>query len=106
MTSRAISARRKGQGKEKAVPRTQKGQTFGKRCRPKPEGINGIRDRDLKKELRLRKEGTSGRVFGKTIGLEIAKRIAASSVKIRKMNLRTLWRGRSHPKRKKRLHTE
>jgi hypothetical protein len=30
------------------VPRTQKGRTFGKRRRTKPEGISRIRDRDLK----------------------------------------------------------
>jgi hypothetical protein len=49
MTHQAISAWHKehccqGQGKDKAVPRTQKGQTFRKRRRAKPEGINGIRD--------------------------------------------------------------
>jgi hypothetical protein len=36
---------------------------FGKRRRSKPEGINGIRNQDLKDQLRLRKERTSGRIF-------------------------------------------
>jgi hypothetical protein len=35
---------RQGQGKGKAVRRTQKGRTFGKRRRAKPEGITGIRN--------------------------------------------------------------
>jgi hypothetical protein len=33
-----------GQGKDKAVPRTQKGQTFRKRHHAKPDGINGKRN--------------------------------------------------------------
>jgi hypothetical protein len=34
-----------------------------------PEGLtlNGIRDRDLREQLPLRKEGTSGRIFRKTV---------------------------------------
>jgi hypothetical protein len=49
ITHRAIPAWRKRhccqrQGKDKSVPRTQKGHMFGKRCRAKPEGISGIRD--------------------------------------------------------------
>jgi hypothetical protein len=44
ITCRAIPARCKEQGKDKAVPRTQKGQTFGMRHQAKPEGVRGIRD--------------------------------------------------------------
>jgi hypothetical protein len=46
---------------------------FRKRHQAKREGISGIRDRDLKKQLCLRKERTSGRIFRKTVGLEIVK---------------------------------
>jgi hypothetical protein len=78
MIRRAIRAWRKGhcrqgQGKDKGVPRTQKGRAFAKNRRKKPVGINGIRDRDLKKQPCLRKERTSGRVFGKIIGLQIVR---------------------------------
>jgi succinate dehydrogenase/fumarate reductase flavoprotein subunit len=59
MNRRAIPARRKGhchqgQGKNKAVRRTQKRQTFEKGRRPKPEGSTGLRDQDLKEQLCLR----------------------------------------------------
>jgi hypothetical protein len=62
-----------GQGKDKAIPRTHKGWIFGKRCWVKPEGINRIRIQGLKKQLHLKGERTSGRIFGKTIGLEVVK---------------------------------
>jgi hypothetical protein len=55
----------------------------------------GIRNRHLQEQRRLRRNGrTSGRIFEKTIGLEIAKRTARSSVWIRKMRDWTLWRVR------------
>jgi hypothetical protein len=41
MTRRAIPARPKRQGKESGVQGTQKGRTFGKRHRARPQGING-----------------------------------------------------------------
>jgi hypothetical protein len=110
-TQRERAARRKrhscnGQDKDKALPRTQKGRTFGTRCRAKPEGIIGIRDRDFKEWLRLGSERTSGRIFGKTTGLEIATRAVVISSGLRKTSDGTLWKGRPPPKRKKRLHTE
>jgi hypothetical protein len=71
-----------GQSKDKSVPRTQNGQTFVKRRRVKPEGINGIRDRDLKKQLRLRKGRISGRTLRKTGDLEIGKQIAGTSIRL------------------------
>jgi hypothetical protein len=49
------------QGKDKTVPRTRKGRKFGKRLRAKPEGINRIGDRDLKEQLQLGSERTSGK---------------------------------------------
>jgi hypothetical protein len=95
MTCHAICAWHKGhccqgQGKDKAVSRTQKGWTFKKRHQAKLEGINGTQVQDLKKQLRLRKERTSGMIFRKTTELEIMKRTVRSSVRIRKMNVRTL----------------
>jgi hypothetical protein len=45
-----------GQGKDKAVPRTQKEGTFGKRSGVQPECNNGIRDHGAFQQLRLRKE--------------------------------------------------
>jgi hypothetical protein len=60
---------------DKAVPRTQKGQMFGKRYWSKPEGINEIRIQGLKKKLHLRKGRTSPMIFRETLGLEIEKRI-------------------------------
>jgi hypothetical protein len=78
-----------GQGKDKAVPRTQKGQTFRKRHRVKQEGINGIRNQGLKEQLHLRKKRTPNRIFGKTKELEVAKHIVGTSSRLRKMNVRT-----------------
>jgi hypothetical protein len=68
MTRPAIPAPHKGQGcqgpgKDKAVPRTQKGQTFRMRHWTKLKGINGIRNQDLKEQLCLRKERTAGKIF-------------------------------------------
>jgi hypothetical protein len=104
VTRRAIPAQRKGhycqvQGKDKAVSRTEKGRTFGKRHLAKPEGINGMRIQSLKEQLCLGKERISGRILRETLALEIEKRIAGSSVRIRKMNVRILWRGRPPPNR-------
>jgi hypothetical protein len=87
MTCRVIPTRRKGhcfqgQGKDKALRRTQKGHTFGKRSRAKPEGINGIRIKGLKELLRLGSKGNINKTFRETLGLENAKRIAGSSVRI------------------------
>jgi hypothetical protein len=54
----------------------------------------GIRDRDLKEQLRLRKKRTSGRIFRKTVELEIEKRIVGSSTGLREVSDWTLWRSR------------
>jgi hypothetical protein len=65
-----------------SLPRTQKGRTLWKRRRAKQEGINGIRDHDLKMQLLLRKERTSGRIFMTTVELEVEKQIVGSSIRI------------------------
>jgi hypothetical protein len=67
-------------------------------------GSNGIRDQDLKEQLHLRKEKTSGRIFRKSIELEIAKQTVGTSIRLQKMSNWSLWRGQPPPKRKKRQH--
>jgi hypothetical protein len=64
-------------------------------------GKDGHSGRDVRRKRKS--ERTSCRMFGETTGLEIVKRIDGSSVRIRKMNFRTLWRGRPPPIRKKSL---
>jgi hypothetical protein len=87
MICHAIPSQRKEhccqqQGKDKAVPRTQKGWSFRKRRWVELKGINGIRDQHLKKQLCLRKERTSGRISEKVTGLEIMKRTVGFPVRI------------------------
>jgi hypothetical protein len=60
-----------GQGQDNVARRTPKGRIFRKQWRLKPESIKVIGIRDLKKQLYLRSERTSGRIFGKTTVLEI-----------------------------------
>jgi hypothetical protein len=63
--------------------------TLEKRRWAKPGCISGIRNRDLKEQLHLGMERTSGRIFMRTIRqvvvLKIAKRAVESSVRLRKM---------------------
>jgi hypothetical protein len=114
--------------KDKAVQRTQKGWTNDKRWQKGLECIDGIRDRVTIWQLHLRKERTTGNgirgwirrqqlwlestgnvneTFRETLGLEIAKRIAGFSVRIKKMSVRTLWRGQlPPPPQKKRNYTQ
>jgi hypothetical protein len=102
MTHRAGVAWHKGQGKGKAIQGTLKGWMFRRRCRPEPEGSRCIRNQDFKEQLCLASKRTSGRIYRKALELEVMKRIARS-LRIKKMSDWTLWRGRPHPKRKKRL---
>jgi hypothetical protein len=44
---------------DKVVQGTWKGRTFGRRRRALPEYNNGIKDRDVQGQLRLRKERTT-----------------------------------------------
>jgi hypothetical protein len=48
------------QGKDKAVPRTQKGQMSRKRRWAKLEGITGIRNQGSRQQLHLRKKRITG----------------------------------------------
>jgi hypothetical protein len=121
MTHRAGTARRKGRchkgptvdqrrrkyrTRDKVARGTSKGRTFGKRRRAQPECNNGVRNRDLKERLRLGSRRTFGRIFRKTVELEIAKQTVGTSIGLQKMSDRILWRSRPPPKRKKRLYTE
>jgi hypothetical protein len=70
---------------------------FWKRRWKQPKFNNGIRDRGLKQQLRLRRKGNVNEALKETIALEVVKLAASSSV------TKTLWRSRPPPKRKKRL---
>lgn len=120
MTHHAGVVRRKGRGhtgptveqrrwkfqtRDSVTRGTSKGQTFGKRHQTQPECSNGIRKRDLKEQLRLENTGIVNETFMETLGLGIANIIAGTSIRLRKMIVRTLWRGWLPPKWKKRLHT-
>jgi hypothetical protein len=95
--------------------------------RKSPEGNNGIREQGSKQQLRLRKETTTGngirgrsireelclrsqKTFYETVGqtfkLEVMKRAVVISIRRMKTSVRTLWRGRPTPKRKKELQVE
>jgi hypothetical protein len=69
---------------------------------------NGITNRDLKQQLflgnkkKLNKRNAN-ETLRQTIMLEVVKLSAGSSAKIRKIRVRTFWRSRPPPKRKKRL---
>jgi hypothetical protein len=97
MTRRAVPVRLKGRGHD--------GPTVKKR-RNGPECNSGIKDRGAGRQLRLRKERTSGRIFRRIVELEIEKRTVGSSTGLRKVNDWILWRGGPPPKRKRRLLTE
>jgi hypothetical protein len=73
MAFHAGVARRKGHSQDSVAQGTQKGQMFGKRHRPKPEGISEIRIQDLKKELCLGSERPSSGIFRKPLRLEFMK---------------------------------
>jgi hypothetical protein len=111
MTHRAIPALCKehghqGPGRNNVARGNLTGQTFRKRRRAQLECSNKIRDWDVKGQLRLRSERTSGGIFRKVLVLQIVKQRVEPSVRIRKMNVRALWRGWPPPKQKKRLHIE
>jgi hypothetical protein len=72
MTRLAVPAPRKGPGKEN-VRGAPKGRTLERIQRTRQECSSGIRNRDLKEQLRLRKERTSGRIFRKTVELAVEK---------------------------------
>jgi hypothetical protein len=122
VTLRARLALRKGTYGQKDPTRDSvergacKGWAFGEDHHTKPKGSQGVKNRDVKEQLRLRSERTPSRICGK-IRLDIGKRIARSYVTTwkvwnrtslrsppplrRKIKEWTLWRGRPPPKGRK-----
>jgi hypothetical protein len=74
ITLRAGVVRRKGHGRNIIARGAPKRRTLGRRHQPKPECKSGIKDRGKRRQLRLKNEKTTARIFGKTFGREIAKR--------------------------------
>jgi hypothetical protein len=72
----------KNQTRNKVAKGTSTGRTFRKKNRAQPECSNGTRDRDLKEQLCLGSERTSGRFFRKALVLEIMKQRVEPSVTI------------------------
>jgi hypothetical protein len=93
LTRRAIPVPQKGHSRVRSgkddVRGAPKGRTFVKRSRTKPRRKNGIRDEGLK-QLRLGSKGNINEIFRDNLGLEITKRIAGTSVMIRKISVKTL----------------
>jgi hypothetical protein len=67
------NAVRKNQTRYNVEQGARKERTFGKRQCTKPKDSHDIKNRDVKEQLCLRSKKSSGRIFGKMIGLEIAK---------------------------------
>jgi hypothetical protein len=87
-----------GPGRDSVATGAPIGWKLERRQRMHQEGCNGIRDQDVKEQLHLRKKRTSGRIFMKTVELEVAKQIVGTSIRLWKMSDLTLWRGRPPPK--------
>jgi hypothetical protein len=84
----------KSQSTYSVTRRASEGQIFGKRHMVQLESSDRIGDQDLKEQLHLGSERTSGRIFRNALVLEIMKQRLKPSVRIRKVNVRTLWRDR------------
>jgi hypothetical protein len=93
---------RKRQTKDDVVRGTPKGWTFEKRRRTQLKCSDGVRDRDL---LCLGIKENVNKALRQTIELEIIKQVVRSSFRIHKMSVKTLWRSRPRPNRKKGLAT-
>jgi hypothetical protein len=63
---------------------------------------SGIKDQDVRWQLSMRNERTSGRIFRKTVELEFEKQTAWSSTGLWEMSDWILWRRWQPPKQKKR----
>jgi hypothetical protein len=108
MTRRAVPAPRKGHGrqgpgKDNVVSGKPKGLTFENRRQARHKRNNGIRDRGLRRELCLGSKEIFYEALGQINRLEVVKRAVESSVRLRKMSVKILWRSQPPPKRKKRL---
>jgi hypothetical protein len=89
-----------GPGKDDDILGTPKGWTFKKRRRARPKRNSAIRERGLRLELCLQSRETFYEAFGQIIGLVVVKRAVESSIRLRKMSVKTLWRSWAPPKRK------
>jgi hypothetical protein len=65
---------------------------FGKRRRTQPES-NSIQNQDLKERLHLGGKRNVNETLREALGLEIRKKLARSSIRIRRIGVSTLWRG-------------
>jgi hypothetical protein len=91
MTRRVITASRKGQvcqrpDRDCAARGAPKGRTFERRRWLRLECNTKTKDRGARRPLRLKKERTLGRIFRKTVDLEIEKRIVVSPTGLRKVS--------------------
>jgi hypothetical protein len=73
---------RQGPGRDHVARGAPKGWTLERRKWAHQECNSGIRDRDLKEQLCLKKDRTSGRLFRKTIKLEVVKQIFGTSIRL------------------------
>jgi hypothetical protein len=96
--------RRKNQTKNKFARGTSKSRTPRRRQWATQQGNNRTRKRNPKKHSK--RTGTVIQTFGKTTGLKFSERVSRSTVGLRRIRTRTLWRDRPPPKRKKKVRTE
>jgi hypothetical protein len=87
---------------DNVVHGTPKRWTFRKRHQLKPERKMEIRYQGPRQQLQSNREFT--KIYRKTNGLQIAKRIAKSTVGLQTIKDWTLWKGRSPLKRKDVAH--
>jgi hypothetical protein len=104
---RRLAARRRGRFTCRAVParhkgRSHKGPTVEKRRREQQNCNAGIRYRGLTQQLRQGNKGNVNETLRGIVVLAVVKLAAGSSVGFPKMIVKTLWRSRPQPKRKKR----
>jgi hypothetical protein len=92
---------RNNRTRHKVARRAPEGRALQKSRRNGPECNNGIRNQDFKEQLRLGSERTSSGIYRKALVPGIVRRTVRSSVRMRIMSIRTLWRSRPPPKRKK-----
>jgi hypothetical protein len=85
--------RRKNKTENIIARRTRRGRMLGRRQLMRQEGTNGTRNRDVKEQPHLGNEKITRRIYRKSTGLEIAKRIARCIVGLKRIKEWTLWRG-------------
>jgi hypothetical protein len=81
---------------------SHKGPVVEKRRQKGLECNNGIRNQGLKQQLCLGSKEIFYEALGQTTGLQIANRMARSSIRTLKTSVKRLWRSWPPPKWKKR----